>query len=88
MVSIKSSLRGSVRGYTDGGWGAQDTEGEDYNTRAVSVVVHRSKGQGLREREVPVETEKSSFILLNSILLACGYCKGGVALDGKEVRLP
>lgn len=30
-----------------------------YNTRAVSVVMRRSKGQGLREQEVPVETERS-----------------------------
>lgn len=58
-MSIKSSLRGNVEGTQMGVGCTGHGRSRLYNTRAVSVVVRRSKGQGLREQEVQVETQRS-----------------------------
>ena len=50
-VSIKSSLRGNTEGTQTGVGCTEHGRRRLYNTRAVSVVVRRSKGQGLRNRK-------------------------------------
>ena len=85
QIQSESNVEGAQMGVGCTGHGGRRL----YNTRAVSVVARRSKGQGRREQEVQVETQRSpaSFCWTASGW-PVSYCKGGVGLDGKEVRLP